>query len=103
MTQLETLLQQCTVKIIIPDALFAWLSQSVPWAHRTHLTTCLWMVAALSISELRHISVLGRILPGALGSGASRPSLARGVAGIETQECLNRFHRTYALEETSTL
>ena len=29
------------------NALNTWLSQSVPWAHRAHLTTCLWMVVAL--------------------------------------------------------
>jgi len=29
------------------DALKTWLGQSVPWAHRGHLTTCLWMVMAL--------------------------------------------------------
>jgi hypothetical protein len=25
----------------------AWLGQSVPWAHRAHLTTCWWVVVAL--------------------------------------------------------
>lgn len=29
------------------NALNVWLGQSVPWAHRAHLTTCLWMVVAL--------------------------------------------------------
>lgn len=29
------------------NALYSWLSQSVPWAHKAHLTTCLWMVVAL--------------------------------------------------------
>jgi hypothetical protein len=29
------------------NALNAWLGQSVPWAHRAHLMTCLWMVVAL--------------------------------------------------------
>lgn len=29
------------------DALNIWLGQSLPWAHRAHLTACLWMVAAL--------------------------------------------------------
>ena len=29
------------------NALNTWLGQSVPWAHRGHLTTCLWMVVAL--------------------------------------------------------
>ncbi|MGB7312352.1 MAG: hypothetical protein WA939_05430, partial [Nodosilinea sp.] len=29
------------------NALNDWLGQSVPWAHRGHLTTCLWMVMAL--------------------------------------------------------
>ncbi|WP_254565726.1 hypothetical protein [Oscillatoria sp. HE19RPO] len=29
------------------NALYSWLSQSVPWVHQAHLTTCLWMVVAL--------------------------------------------------------
>jgi hypothetical protein len=29
------------------NALNTWLGQSLPWAHRTHLTTCIIMVAAL--------------------------------------------------------
>lgn len=29
------------------DALKAWLGQGCNWAHLTHMTTCLWMVAAL--------------------------------------------------------
>jgi len=29
------------------NALNTWLGQSLPWAHRTHLTTCLSIVAAL--------------------------------------------------------
>ena len=29
------------------NALHSWLGQAVPWAHRSHLTTCLWMVVAL--------------------------------------------------------
>lgn len=28
-------------------ALNNWLGQSLPWSHRSHLTTCLWMVIAL--------------------------------------------------------
>ncbi|NEP48233.1 MAG: hypothetical protein F6K65_05100 [Moorea sp. SIO3C2] len=29
------------------NALKTWISQPCEWAHLSHLTTCLWMVAAL--------------------------------------------------------
>lgn len=29
------------------DALNTWMGQACAWAHRAHLTTCLWMVVAL--------------------------------------------------------
>ncbi len=39
--------ERCEKNSPLYDALNAWLGQSVPWAHRAHLTTCLWMVVAL--------------------------------------------------------
>lgn len=38
----------CEKKLPLYHALQTWLSQPVSWDHRTHLTTHLWMVVALS-------------------------------------------------------
>ena len=39
--------ERCEKNSRLYDALNIWLGQATPWAHRAHLTTCLWMVAAL--------------------------------------------------------
>jgi len=39
--------EHCEKNSPLYNALNTWLGQSVPWAHRAHLTACLWMVAAL--------------------------------------------------------
>ena len=61
------------------DALNAWLGQSVPWVHRAHLTTCLWMVMALL--QRREVR-LTRWLPYVP---------CRGVQVQSKQRCLSRW------------
>ena len=73
------------------DALNAWLGQSVPWAHRTHLTTCLWMVIALL--QRGEVS-LTRWLPDIPGRGVQAQSKQRRLSRWLHNSRLN-VHRLY--------